>query len=66
MLRELLIPLPPKKEQERIVAKINEIHSLIEGISGSRKNISESIQKAKLKLLDLAMQVQPSAIAGTH
>lgn len=56
MLRELLIPLPPKKEQERIVAEINEIHSLIEGILGSRKNISESIRKAKLKILDLAMQ----------
>lgn len=56
MLRELLIPLPPEKEQERIVAEINETHSLIESISKSIKIISKSIINAKSKILDLAMQ----------
>ena len=51
----LLIPLPPIEEQNRIVTEIRELFSVIEVLDDDKADLSESIQKAKSKILDLAI-----------
>ena len=54
-MKEFLFPLPPLAEQERIVAKIEEIFAIIDEIE---KNITENKKLSKVlynKLLSLAM-----------
>ena len=51
----LLIPLPPIEEQNRIVTEIRELFSVIEVLDDDKADLSESVQKAKSKILDLAI-----------
>ena len=51
----LLIPLPPIEEQNRIVTEIRELFSVIEVLDDNKADLSESVQKAKSKILDLAI-----------
>ena len=52
----LYIPLPPYPEQERIVKALNELVLRLYGIDNCRGKLQETIQNAKSKILDLAMQ----------
>ena len=52
----LYIPLPPYPEQERIVKALNELVLTLYGIDNCRGKLQETIQNAKSKILDLAMQ----------
>ena len=52
----LLIPLPPQKEQDRIVSSINQHFAVIENIDSSQKELNTSLEAAKAKILDLAIR----------
>ena len=52
----LLIPLPPQKEQDRIVSSINQCFAIIENIDSSQKDLNISLDAAKAKTLDLAIR----------
>ena len=52
----LLIPLPPQKEQDRIVSSINQYFAIIENIDSSQKELNTSLEAAKAKILDLAIR----------
>jgi type I restriction enzyme S subunit len=52
----LLIPLPPQKEQDRIVSSINQCFAIIENIDSSQKDLNISLDAAKAKILDLAIR----------
>lgn len=52
----LLIPLPPQKEQDRIVSSINQYFAVIENIDSSQKELNTSLEAAKAKILDLAIR----------
>ncbi len=51
----LLIPLPPIEEQNRIVTEIRKLFSVIEVLDDDKEDLNESVQKAKSKILDLAI-----------
>ena len=51
----LLIPLPPIEEQNRIVTEIRKLFSVIEVLDDDKEDLNESVQKAKSKILDLAV-----------
>ena len=55
-LKELLIPLPPQKEQDRIVPAANNLLKITDIISSEREQLSEVIQTTKSKILDLAIR----------
>lgn len=52
----LLIPLPPIKEQERIVSEIEQWFSAIDILDGDKTDLNTTIQKTKSKILDLAIR----------
>ena len=52
----LYIPLPPYLEQERIVRTLNEFILTLYNIDNYTGDLQETIQNAKSKILDLAMQ----------
>ena len=52
----LLIPLPPQKEQDRIVSSVNQCFAIIENIDSSQKDLNISLDAAKAKILDLAIR----------
>ena len=52
----LLIPLPPQKEQDRIVSSINQCFAIIENSDSSQKDLNISLDAAKAKILDLAIR----------
>ena len=54
-LRTLVIPIPPLKEQVRIVAELERLFAIIDSIENSKCNLQESIRVAKSKILDLAI-----------
>ena len=54
-IEELFIPLPPLKEQHRIVAKINELFSILDTIDAKQKSLEEKLKLIKNKALDLAI-----------
>ena len=54
-IRELVIPIPPIKEQSRITNEVTKWFSLIDCIEENRNNLQETIKKAKSKILDLAI-----------
>ena len=54
-LRTLVIPIPPLKEQVRIVAELERLFAIIDSIENSKCNLQESIRVAKSKILDLAV-----------
>ena len=53
--KKLPIPLPPLKEQIRIIAEIAKWFSLIDTIENNKNDLQETIQQAKSKILDLAI-----------
>ena len=55
-LEVMNFPLPPIKEQERIVATIQIFQDFLNLLDSSRVSLIDGITKAKSKILDLAMQ----------
>ena len=54
-LSQLMIPVPPLKEQERIIIEIAKWISLIDTIKNSKENLQVIIKQVKSKILDLAI-----------
>ncbi|WP_304428341.1 restriction endonuclease subunit S [uncultured Duncaniella sp.] len=50
------IPLPPRNEQKRILEEVNKLFSIIGNIESCESTIISSIDVAKSKILELAMQ----------
>ena len=55
-LKELFIPLPSQAEQNRIVSVANNLLKIADIISFEQEDLSELIQTAKSKILDLAIR----------
>ena len=55
-LGQLLLPVPPKAEQIRIINRAESLMKLISSIDVWTVNLSRSIEQTKNKILDLAMQ----------
>lgn len=55
-LRDVLLPVPPENEQKRIETTIREVLSFIEKIERDKETIKSNIDKAKSKILDLAIR----------
>lgn len=56
MLLELKIPLPPLAEQKRIVSAVEQWMSVIDVLENNEEDLRQSIDKAKSKILDLAIR----------
>lgn len=56
VLKNYLFPLPPLAEQHRIVSEVERFFSLIVILEESENDLQQSIQKAKSKILDLAIK----------
>ena len=54
-LKKILIPLPPEKEQHRIIESVNDYFSNISLLEGEIVELDSFIQKAKSKILDFAI-----------
>ena len=54
-LPQLMIPIPPLKEQERIVVEVAKWISLIDTIKNSKEDLQTTIKQAKSKILNLAI-----------
>ena len=54
--KSILLPIPPKDEQERIISRIEVLFDYISQIEDSRDNLTKLISSTKSKILDLAMQ----------
>ena len=54
-LSQLMIPIPPYKEQERIVVEVAKWISLIDTIKNSKEDLQTTIKQAKSKILNLAI-----------
>ena len=54
-LKEILIPIPPLQEQERIVTKIDELFVLVDKIEKDQQELEELKKKVKDKVLELAV-----------
>ena len=54
-LNKILIPLPPEKEQHRIIESVNNFFSYISFLEGEIEGMDSFILKAKSKVLDLAI-----------
>ena len=50
-----LIPIPPIKEQERIVSQIDNLLNILETLDTNKYALETSISQAKSKILDLAI-----------
>lgn len=55
-LGQLLLPVPPKAEQIRIINRAESLTELISSIDVWTMNLSRTIEQTKNKILDLAMQ----------
>lgn len=55
-LRAMLVPVPPIKEQERIVESIKNIFAVIDDLDVSYSDLTSNIKSVKSKILDLAMR----------
>ena len=55
MFRELIIPVPPIEEQNRIVTEIKKWFSLIDMLENAKEDLQATIAQAKSKILDLAI-----------
>ena len=54
-LNKILIPLPPEKEQHRIIESVNDYFSYISLLENEIEEMNSFVQKAKSKILDLAI-----------
>ena len=54
-LSQLMIPIPPLKEQGRIVAEMDKWISLIDIVKNAKADLQTTIKQAKSKILDLAI-----------
>ena len=54
-LSQLMIPIPPLKEQERIVVEVAKWISLIDTIKNSKEDLQTNKKKKKSKILNLAI-----------
>ena len=54
-LSQLMIPIPPLKEQERIFVEVAKWISLIDTINNSKEDLQATIKQTKSKILDLAI-----------
>ena len=54
-LSQLMIPIPPLKEQKRIVVEVAKWISLINTIKNSKEDLQTTIKQAKSKILNLAI-----------
>ena len=54
-LSKLMVPIPPLKEQERIVVEVAKWISLIDTIKNSKEDLQTTIKQAKSKILNLAI-----------
>ena len=54
-LNKILIPLPPEKEQHRIIESVNDYFSYISLLENEIEEMNSFVQKAKSKILDLAV-----------
>ena len=55
-LSQLMIPIPPLKEQERIVAEMNKWISLIDIVKNGKDDFLTIIKRTKSKILDIAIR----------
>ena len=51
-----LVSLPPLNEQKRIISAIKEAYYIIENIEKTKLSLTEDVNKAKSKILDLAIR----------
>lgn len=56
MIHAILVPLPPYKEQFRIVEQVKRYFELLEYIDNEKLDLFNAIQLAKSKILDLAIR----------
>ena len=54
-IKKTFVPLPPLKEQQRIVAEIEKWFALIDKIEQGKVNLQTTIKQTKSKILDLAI-----------
>ena len=54
-INEVMIPLPPIKEQNRIVYNLSKWFALIDTVESGKSDLQTSIKQAKSKILDLAI-----------
>lgn len=55
VLKNFYIPIPPLKEQRRILDEVNKWLSFVESIETSTLNLQDTIKQTKSKILDLAI-----------
>lgn len=55
LIKDVNVPLPPIREQKRIVEKIKYVFGIIGQSDKSNDNLQETIKQAKSKILDLAI-----------
>ncbi len=54
-LERMALPIPPIREQERIIEEMNRWLRIVDGIKFNKNNLSATINETKSKLLDLAI-----------
>lgn len=52
---DLIVPLPPLNEQKRIVEEIDRYFALVDVLEQNEYDLKDAVQKAKSKILDLAL-----------
>lgn len=55
-INNVLIPLSPLEEQQRIVAKVNELFAIIDELAENKEEMLKSISDTRNKVLQLAIQ----------
>ena len=58
ILKNLLLPVPPFKEQKRIIDGINNADAYLNQLSDEREHLIATVAKTKAKILDLAIRGQ--------
>jgi type I restriction enzyme S subunit len=55
-LASILLPLPPTKEQQRIVLEIKQCYNFVDIIESNQTELQQAIKNIKSKILDLAIR----------